>query len=82
MELIEVNADDTLDTVVNPDGQHQCEICGGVFPLTVADHYVAIRTQPLLGRASPLWDAFDCPYCGCQYLAQEREAAEESASIE
>ena len=57
-----------------------CKICGRDFALMKEDHYVA--HEPLKkGALAALvdnvtqreYDAFDCPHCGCQYIAQERK---------
>lgn len=58
-----------------------CKLCGGNFHLKDENHYIARDSkmtnglaQALSGKEEPKqYDAFDCPYCGCQYIAQERK---------
>ena len=58
----------------------KCKICGCEFPLIINDHYIA-RDNSKTGFAAALqandeakiYDAFDCPHCGCQVVAQERK---------
>jgi hypothetical protein len=53
-------------------------VCGKEFELTAEEHYVAREdTQTGLraslgGEESKLYDAMDCPYCGCQMLLNRR----------
>lgn len=56
-----------------------CDVCGADFPLRREDHYI-VRDEGTIGLASVvggpevvLYDAFDCPYCGCQNVMQERK---------
>ena len=59
-------------------GMKTCEVCGRDFPLLIEEHYVA--TEPSLsgiaalagGKEPMLWDAFDCPFCGCQNRVNPR----------
>ena len=58
-----------------------CKVCGGNFHLVDENHYIARDSkiangfaQALSGEEEPKqYDAFDCPFCGCQYIAQERK---------
>lgn len=62
----------------------ECKICGKDFELKVDNHYI-VRDEEIqrLGIASivgsntekesKLYDAFNCPYCGCQNVVQERK---------
>lgn len=59
-------------------GMNTCEVCGRDFPLLIEEHYMA-KDQELKGLASiaggmepRLWDAFDCPHCGCQNRVNPR----------
>ena len=59
----------------------ECKICGCKFNATIEKHYFA-RAEARTGLAAisggseaALYDAFDCPQCGCQNLAQERKRA-------
>lgn len=55
-----------------------CKVCGYVFELTKKRHYIAREKTEMFLIASnkmepTLYDAFDCPICGCQYIANERK---------
>lgn len=58
----------------------KCKICDCEFVPEKKEHYVA-RTDGKIGVVSMfqsndetgLFDAFDCPQCGCQVIAQERK---------
>lgn len=60
----------------------KCKICECEFVPEKKEHYVA-RTDGKTGVVSMfqsndetgLFDAFDCPQCGCQVIAQERKRA-------
>lgn len=52
----------------------KCNNCGKYFDATTESHYIARDTilqmfQPEVAE----YDAYDCPYCGSQYIAQERK---------
>lgn len=57
-----------------------CAVCGAKLELNKQYHYIA-RDDGVKGVAAAftrepeetLYDAFDCPVCGCQYIAQERK---------
>lgn len=56
----------------------ECKSCGHVFELTEQRHYIAREKTEMFLIASnkmepTLYDAFDCPICGCQYIANERK---------
>lgn len=58
-----------------------CRVCGKEFEAKAANHYVS-RDNMKSGLATaisdneiPLYDTFDCPHCGCQYVAQQRKRA-------
>ena len=57
----------------------KCRVCGHEFQPVIKNHYVS-RDDDRTGVATViskdeghLYDSFDCPACGCQYLAQERK---------
>lgn len=60
----------------------KCEICGNEFKAIIERHYVC-RNDGKVGvvatfQSNPedtLYDAFDCPLCGCQHLVQIRKRA-------
>ena len=60
-------------------GMATCKICGRDFALIAEENY-AVRDNEKSGIAvafggseSTLYDAFDCPHCGCQNIMQERK---------
>lgn len=64
------------------NGMITCDVCGRDFALMAEDHYVARSdTKPglscLAGEVG-LYDAVDCPHCGCQKLLKGRARALES----
>ena len=55
-----------------------CKVYGHVFELIEERHYIAREKTELFllpsNKMEPtLYDAFDCPNCGCQYIANERK---------
>ena len=56
-----------------------CEVCGAEFQLKRKYHYIAkdAETTGLValagGPEAAIYDAFDCPCCGCQNIVQERK---------
>lgn len=60
----------------------ECKICGTKFPALRERRYT-VRDGMKIGLAATLsaiseekiYDAFDCPTCGCQLIAQERKRA-------
>ncbi|MBR5780411.1 MAG: hypothetical protein IKY27_00310 [Bacteroidales bacterium] len=57
-----------------------CEVCGTEFPPEKDRRYIARDGQVTGGIAAALtlseptlYDAFNCPKCGCQVIAQERK---------
>lgn len=57
----------------------KCKICGTEFPAIEERHYIArdnIRTGAVVALSKDeekIYDAYDCPTCGCQIIAQERK---------
>lgn len=58
---------------------YECTVCGRMFPLIEEEHYIA-REQEIKGISTivkseepELYDAFDCPHCGCQNVVQVRK---------
>ena len=53
-------------------GAFTCRVCGRTFPLIAEKHYVAraneeVGITSVISKTGPkLYDAFDCPHCGCQ----------------
>lgn len=57
----------------------KCKICGTEFPAIEGRHYIA-RDNNRIGAVVALsrdeekiYDAYDCPMCGSQIIAQERK---------
>lgn len=57
----------------------KCKICGCEFTPVIDKHYIA-RDAGESGLATAfktlegkIYDAFDCPLCGCQIVVQERK---------
>lgn len=66
----------------------KCKICGTEFPAIKERHYIA-RDNNKTGAVvvfskdeEKIYDACDCPMCGCQIIAQERKRNFESYSID
>ena len=66
----------------------KCKICGTEFPAIQEKHYIA-RDNNRTGAVvvfskdeEKIYDAYDCPMCGCQIIAQERKRNFESYSID
>lgn len=61
-------------------GMRECQVCGRPFPLVAEGHYVArdcyyMGLEAMLGsgREPMLYDAIDCPHCGCQNVMRKRK---------
>lgn len=56
-----------------------CKICGFEFPPIDANHYISRDPEKtgivsaISGQESKIFDTFDCPWCGCQNVVQERK---------
>lgn len=57
-----------------------CKICGLGFSLQIENHYISrdVERKGLVAAIGPeneskLFDTFECPYCGCQNVIQERK---------
>ena len=66
----------------------KCKICGTEFPAIEERHYIA-RDNTKTGAVAvfskdeeKIYDAYDCPMCGSQVIAQERKRNFESYSID
>lgn len=72
-------------------GMWYCEVCGREFALMHEDRYT-VREEKRGGLAAAfadtpeptMWDAFDCPYCGCQnrVIIRKREVEEPTEAAE
>lgn len=61
-------------------GMRECQVCGRPFPLVAESHYVArdcdyVGLEAVFGnwREPMLYDAIDCPHCGCQNVMRKRK---------
>lgn len=65
----------------------KCKVCGCEFEPTIERHYIA-RSEGMTGLLltahdeEKLYDAWDCPECGSQYIAQERKRVYSAPSNE
>ena len=57
----------------------KCKICGTEFPAIKERHYI-VRDNSRTGAVAviskdeeKIYDAYDCPMCGSQIIAQERK---------
>ncbi len=58
-------------------GMTTCKVCGRDFPLIAEEHSTVKEPSPtgltaLGGVPIKMFDAFDCPHCGCQNVMQQR----------
>lgn len=57
----------------------KCNVCSIEYTTRKSEHYIAIGNGKTGlaafagGEESNIYDAFDCPVCGCQIIAQERK---------
>lgn len=58
---------------------YECKVCGSEFKLNIDNHYIA-KDDRVTGIATvvkkeeeKIYDAYDCPICGCQNLIQDRK---------
>lgn len=57
----------------------KCKICGTEFPAIKEKHYIAKdlgmtgAVIAVCNREENIYDAYDCPMCGCQIITQERK---------
>ena len=52
----------------------KCNVCGCKFEALAENRYTAREIAGMLSFVSPtLYDAFDCPRCGCQCIAGVRK---------
>lgn len=63
----------------------KCSICGEQIELRKENRYeVLIKASALqksFGNKDHLYEAFDCPNCGCQMIMQERFPVKEEAKV-
>ena len=60
-------------------GMTTCKVCGRDFPLMHEEHHIVRDTEisgvvaAFSSHEAPMYDAFDCPHCGCQNVMQSRK---------
>ena len=63
----------------------KCSICGEQVELRKENRYEVVieagTLQKSFGAKDQLYEAFDCPHCGCQMLMQERFPAKDKIKI-
>lgn len=57
---------------------YKCKVCGKEFELKKENRYITIDIQSGLVAAfsvtqNPMYDTFDCPFCGCQNVVNSRK---------
>lgn len=64
----------------------KCGICGCEFNATIEKHYIS-RDEDKTGLAAfsggdevTEYDTFDCPQCGCQFIAQPGKRSVDTAN--
>lgn len=68
-----------MENKKNIPGMRTCSVCGRDFPLLIENRYTARDNTKvglvLLagGSEESLFDAIDCPHCGCQNILQARK---------
>ena len=65
-----------------------CAVCGRDFALIFEDHYIARDDgkrgviNAIAAEEETLYDAIDCPHCGCQNILQERKRTVEDEELD
>ena len=70
-------------------GITKCVVCNSNFALVASQHYVVregvergLAVTLVKSTEERLYDAFDCPHCGCQNRVQERMRTLVTAEVE
>lgn len=53
----------------------KCSVCGNEFEPLAVNRYTVKEIAGLFSFQITLYDAFDCPECGCQCIAGTRKEA-------
>ena len=56
---------------VSPLGPLECKVCGNRFTPLKENKYI-VKKYGMLTKMVDYYDAFDCPFCGCQIVANIR----------
>lgn len=61
--------------MIGSNEKHTCNVCGHKYELKAENRYTACQNKGLSEMFVPavLYDAFDCPKCGCQNIVGVRE---------
>lgn len=66
----------------------KCQVCGNAFAM-VSERRYTVREDKVTGltniaehKEEKMYDAFDCPECGCQNLVNERLRKEEFKNVQ
>lgn len=54
---------------------YRCKVCGEEFLLKSESRYIAEKPKSEIAMAfsaTKIYECFDCPYCGCQNIVNER----------
>nr|DAF84113.1 MAG TPA: LysW biosynthesis protein LysW [Caudoviricetes sp.] len=63
----------------------KCKICGKRFKLMKENRYLATEKIAAFGTLTKLpkvFEAFDCPHCGCQNIVNTREGEATKSEVE
>lgn len=76
----DIKEENKMENKKSIPGMKTCCVCGRDFPLLVENRYTARdpeKSDTLASLVSPtevdLFDAMDCPHCGCQNILQTRK---------
>ena len=66
-----------MDIAKRVPGMTTCTVCGRDFPILAENTYIArddatMGLSRLAGTEHCIYDAIDCPHCGCQNILQRR----------
>lgn len=64
-----------MDAPPSAENFIQCNVCKKYFVPKKEARYTVVKENTLLDNYKVFYDAFDCAYCGCQHIANERLAA-------
>lgn len=59
----------------NNDIKRKCKVCGVNFALDKSNKYIVIDDYVAISFSGrKMFEAFDCPVCGCQNIVNERKS--------
>lgn len=64
-----------IENIVQKDFNYACKVCGKDFKLLKKNKYIVQENKGINGIATGTkkFECFNCPYCGCQNILNERE---------